>query len=85
MRKTRGDAFPHSFTAPLSFRLIITAFENSEYSWDDQVSMLLLFCILKGFQVLFRVKQVVKNITERSAMGLDSCEGRRARDSTGSI
>jgi len=63
VRKTRGDTFPQSFTPPLSFRLVITAFENFEYLWDVQASMLLLFCLLNGFQVLFRVKQVVKNIT----------------------
>jgi len=27
--KTRGDAFPYSFASPLSFRLVLTAFENS--------------------------------------------------------
>jgi len=36
--------------------------------------MLLLFCLLNVFQVLFRVKQVVKNIVQRPAPGLDSCE-----------
>ena len=29
--KTGGDTFPHSFTPPLSFRLVVTAFENFEY------------------------------------------------------
>jgi len=36
--------------------------------------MLLLLCLLNGFQVLFRVKQAVKNIVQRSALGLDSSE-----------
>jgi len=36
--------------------------------------MLLLLCLLNGFQVLFRVKQAVKNIVQRSAPGLDSFE-----------
>jgi len=74
MRKTGGDTFPHSFTPPLSFRLVVTAFENFEYPWDAQASMLLLFCLLNVFQVLFRVKQLVKNITQRSAPRLDSYE-----------
>ena len=72
MGKTKGDTFPHSFTPPLSFRLVLTAFENFEF---------LLFCLLNGFQVLFRVKQVVKNIAQRSALGLDSCEWQVVWDS----
>jgi len=72
--KTRGDTFPHSFTPPLSSRLVITAFEIFEYPWDAQASIFLLFCLLNGFQVLFRVKQLVKNVTQASALVLDSSE-----------
>jgi len=72
--KTRGDTSPHSFAPPLFFRLVLMAFENFEYPWDAQVSTLLLSCLLTGFWVLFRVKQVVKNIVQRPAPGLDSCE-----------
>jgi len=72
--KTEGDTFPHSFAPPLSLRIVLTAFENFEYLWDAQGSMLLLFCLLKGFWVLFRVKQVVKNIVQRPPPGLDSSE-----------
>jgi len=72
--KTGGDTFPHSFAPPLSFRLVLTAFENFEYPWDAQGSSLLLLCFLNGLQVLFRVKQVVKNIVQRPAPGPDSCE-----------
>jgi len=72
--KTEGDAFPHSFPPPLSLRLVLTAFENFQYPWDAQASTLLLFCLLNGFWVLFRVKQVVKNIVQRPARGPDSCE-----------
>jgi len=72
--KTEGDTFPYSFTPPLSFRLLLTAFENFEYPWDAQDSGFLLFCLLNVFQVLFRIKQVVKNIVQRPALGLDSCE-----------
>jgi len=60
--KTGGDTLPHSFTPPLSFRLVLTPSEIFEYLWDAQASMFLLFCLLNGFQVLFRVKQVVNNI-----------------------
>jgi len=83
MGKTRGDAFPDSFSPPLSFRLVVTAFENFEYPWDAQASTLLLFCLLNGFQVLFIVKQVVNNITQRPAPGLDSYEWLGVWDSMG--
>jgi len=67
--KPRGDAFPHSFTPRLSFRLVLMAFENFEYPWDAQASVFLLLCLRNGFQVLFRVKQVVKNVVQRPAPG----------------
>jgi len=81
--KTGGDTFPHSFTPPLSFRLFLMAFENFEYLWDAQASTLLLFCPLNGLQVLFRVKQVVKNIVQRPALGLDGYEWLGVWDSMG--
>jgi len=81
--KTRGDTFPHSFTPPLSFRPVLMAFENFEYPWDAQGSTLLLSCLLNGLQVLFRVKQVVKNIVQRPAPGLDSYEWLGVWDSMG--
>jgi len=56
MGKTGGDAFTQSFTPLLPFRLVITAFENFEYPWDAQASILLLLCLLNSCQVLFRVK-----------------------------
>ena len=74
MRKKRGDTFPHSFTPPLSFRLVVGVFENFKYSCDAQTSTLLLCCLLNGFLILFRVKQAVKNIVPRSAPRLDSYE-----------
>jgi len=74
MGKTGWDTFLNSFTSPLSFRLVLTAFENFEYPWDAQASTLLLFCLLNEFQVLFRVKEVVDNIVQIPALGLDSCE-----------
>ena len=81
--KTGGDAFPHSFTSPLSFRLVLAAFENFKYPWDAQASTLLLLCLLNGLQVLFRVKQVVKNIMQRPVPGLDSYEWLGVWDSMG--
>jgi len=81
--KTEGDTFPHSFVPPLSFRLVLTALENLEYPWDAQASTLLLFCLLNGFQLLFRVKQIVKNMVQRPAPGPDSCEWLGVWDSMG--
>jgi len=72
--KTRGETFPHSFTPPLAIRMVLKAFENFRYPWDAQAIGFLLFCHLNGLQVLFRVKQVVKNIVQRPAPGLDNCE-----------
>jgi len=83
VRKTGGDTFPHSFTPPLSLRLVLRAFENFEYPWDALASGFLLFCLLNGFWVLFRVKQIAKNIVQRSAPGLDSCEWLGVWDSMG--
>jgi len=82
MGKTEGDTFPHSFTPPVSFRLVLTAFEYFEYPWDAQASMFVFLCLLNGFQVLFRVKQEV-NIVQRPALGLDSYEWLGVWDSMG--
>jgi len=81
--KTGENTFPHSFTPPLCLRLVLRAFENFEYPWDAQASTLLLFCLLNGFQVLFRAKQVLKNILQRPALWLDSCEWLGVWDSMG--
>ena len=75
MGKTEGDTFPHSFAPPLSFRLVLTAFENFEYPWDAQASTLLLLRLLNGLQVLVRAKQVVKNIMQRPARGWIAVSG----------
>jgi len=45
--------------------------------------MLLLACLQDGFQVQFTVKQLIKNITQRSAPGLDSYEWLGVWDNTG--
>jgi len=80
--KTGGDTSPHSFTPPLSFRPVLMAFENFEYPWDAQASGFLL-CLLKGLQVFFTVQQVVKNIVQRPALGVDSSECLGVWDSMG--
>jgi len=72
--KIGGDTSPHSFAPPLSLRLVVMAFEDFKYPWDAQASTLLLLCLLNRLQVLFRIKQVVKNILQRPTLGLDSCE-----------
>jgi len=74
VRKTEGDTFPHSFAPPLSFRPVLTAFENFKYPWAAQASGFLLLCLLNGFQVLFRVKQALKNMVQRPVPGPDSCK-----------
>jgi len=76
MVKTGGDTFPHFFTLPLSFRLVTTAFENFEYPWDVQASTLLSLCLLNGFQVFLRAKQLFKNFSQQSAARLNSYECR---------
>jgi len=81
--KIGGDTFPYSFATPLSFRMVLTTFENFENPCDAQASTLLLSCLLNGFWVLFRVKQLVKNIVQRPAPGLDSCEWLGVWDSMG--
>jgi len=81
--KTGGDTFPNSFTPPLSFRLVLTAFENFEYPWDAQASGFLWLCFLNELQVLFRVKQVTKDIVQRPALGQDSSEWLGVWDSMG--
>jgi len=81
--KTGADTFPHSITPTLSFRLVLTASENFKYPWDAQDTGFLLLCLLNRIQVLFRVKQVVKNFMQRPASGLDSCEWLGVWDSMG--
>ncbi|KAM9590502.1 uncharacterized protein ACIBXB_005762 [Morphnus guianensis] len=72
MGKLGGDASPRPFASLLSFRLITTAFENFEYPWDVQASVLLVLCLLNMFQVLFRAtKRLFKSTTQRSAPKLD--------------
>ncbi|KAM9591151.1 uncharacterized protein ACIBXB_006065 isoform 1-T2 [Morphnus guianensis] len=72
MGKLGGDTSPRPFASLLSFRLITTAFENFEYPWDAQASVLLVLCLLNMFHVLFRAtKRLFKSTTQRSAPKLD--------------
>lgn len=67
MGEVPSSIFPFS-------RLIKTVLENSEYTQDAQTSMFLLLGLLNMFQVLFMVKQLLKNTTHRSVLRLDSDE-----------
>lgn len=61
----------HPFISPFSSRLITTALENFEYIWDVETSMIVLLCVLSGFQVLFKNKNLLKNINQWSALKPD--------------
>ncbi|XP_074884057.1 uncharacterized protein LOC142031085 [Buteo buteo] len=70
--KLGGDTSPRPFPSLFSFRLITTVFENFEYPWDAQASVLLVLCLLTMFQVLFRAtKRLFKSTTQRSVPKLD--------------
>ncbi|MCQ4187479.1 hypothetical protein FK515_28195, partial [Klebsiella pneumoniae] len=71
MGKSEEGTFPYSFTFPFSFERVTSALENFEYPWDVQASILLLLCVLNGFQMLFRIKQLFTKFTRRSAWRLD--------------
>ncbi|XP_049649800.1 uncharacterized protein LOC126035331 [Accipiter gentilis] len=72
MGKSGGDTSPCPFTSLSSFRLFTTAFDNFEYPWDAQASVLLVLCLLNIFQVLYRAtKSLFKRTTQRSAPKLD--------------
>lgn len=61
----------HPFISPFFSRLITTALENFEYIWDVETSMIVLLCVLSGFQVLFKNKKLLKNINQWSALKPD--------------
>ena len=79
MEETREDTFHQSlilpFTSP-SFpaarELVTTAPENFVYPWDVQTNVLPLLHAIYVFQVMFQVKQLFKNMIERSAPRQDS-------------
>ena len=71
MEEIREDTFQQflslPFTSPSFCRareLITIALENFEYSWDVQTSMLLLVCVMNAFQIMFKIKQLYKNVTK---------------------
>ena len=59
---------------PFSSRLVTVSLENFEYLHDVQTSMLLLLCVMTVFQVMFKIKQLFKNIMQRSAPRCDISE-----------
>lgn len=69
------------FILPFSSRLITTALENFEWIWDVETSMFVLLCVLSGFQVLCKNKQLFKNTTRWSALKPDSYQWQGVWDS----
>ena len=65
---------PSSFTTLLSPELVTVALQDVEYPWDTQTSMFLLLCLLNALQVLFKVKQLLRNLIRRSVLRRDICE-----------
>ena len=79
LEEIREDTFHQSlilpFTSPSFPRaqeLVTTAPENSDYPWDVQTNVLPLLRVIYVFQVMFLVKQLFKNMIERSAPRRDS-------------
>lgn len=75
-----------SFTFPSFPRaeeLLAITLENFEYLWNVHTSMLPLLCVMNVFQVIFRIKQLFKNITLRSAPRWDSFDCQGVWDNTG--
>ncbi|GAB0207580.1 hypothetical protein GRJ2_003223700 [Grus japonensis] len=80
--QSMGYTMRNTFTFPFSFKLITTILENFEYTWDVQTSTLLFLGLLNMFKALFHVK-LFKNITQRSALRLDSYDWQVVRESMG--
>ena len=81
MEEVGENTFKVSLSLPFTFPsfcraqdLATITLENSEYPWDVQTRMLLLQHVLNMFQAMFKIKQFVKNITQRSAPPWDSSE-----------
>lgn len=81
MEEVGENTFKLSLSLPFTFPsfcraqdLVTITLENSEYPWDVQTRMLLLQHVLNMFQAMFKIKQFVKNITQRSAPPWDSSE-----------
>ena len=79
LEEIREDTFQQSlilpFTSPSFPRareLVTTAPENFVYPWDVQTNVLPLLHATYVFQVTFQVKQLFKNMIERSAPVRDS-------------
>lgn len=59
------------------------ALQNFEYPWDMETSMFLLSCHLNALQFLFKVKQLLKNVTQRPAPRQNSYEWQGVCNSMG--
>jgi len=84
--RSHGRAFFSSSSTSLSLphlhpRLVTIALENFEYPWDVQINTLLLLCVANVLQV--KIKQLFKNITQRSALRQNSYEWRGLWDCMG--
>jgi len=58
--------------------LVIIGLENFRYPWDAQNNILLLLCVMNAFQNMFKIKQLFKNITQRSVPRWDSSDWKEA-------
>jgi len=68
---------------PQAQELLTTAFENFEYLWDVQISMLLLLHVVNVFLIMFKIKQLFKNTVQRTALTWDSSEWQGMWDGMG--
>lgn len=81
MGETGEDIFRQFFSLSSSFLQVVTiAPESFEYPWDVQTSVFLLLCVVDVFQVMFKIKQSLRNITQRSTPRWDSSEWQGAWD-----
>ena len=83
MGKTSSHIFPFSTRL---ITIVFENFENFEYLWDVETSMVLLLgasMFLNVVQVLLTVKQLFRNISHRSAPRLDNYEWQGVWGSTG--
>ena len=74
------------FTFPsfcIGQELATIALKNVECLWDVQTSTVLLLCIMNVCQVTFKIKQLFKNIMQRSAPRCDISEWQGVWDGMG--
>lgn len=90
MEEIGEDAFQQSLILSFTFpslpraqELVTIALENFEYPWDAQTSVLILLCVMSVFQVMFKIKQLFKHITQRSVRRWGSSERQGMWDGMG--